>query len=138
MRAETAISYLLRNASPLTALLANGAASVYPGQAPQGVALPAVVVEFISGRELTTIDANSAFGLNQARIQVTGIAGQGNYVALKNVLEQVRIACNYQRGTLNGVRVVSIIRDSVGPDLRDDDLQVYTQSIDFQVTYQEP
>lgn len=138
MRAEKAIAYLLGNAAALTSLLANGAASIYPGQAPQGAALPLVVYEFVSGQQLTTIDANAPFGLMQARIQVTVLAAHGDYVTLKSALEQVRIACNYQRGVFNGVRIVSIIRDSVGPDLRDDDLQVYTQSIDFQVTYQEP
>jgi hypothetical protein len=150
MRAEKAVDYLLKNASGLTALLANGAGSIYPGYVPQSYQgtgapqtgfLPAVTYEVISGQELTTIDALSAFGLCQARMQITAIAsgatGDG-YASVKAVLEQVRLALNYQRGTFNGVRVVSIIRDTVGPDLRDDDRQLYTQSLDFQITYQEP
>ena len=137
MRAEKAIKYLLNNAAGVTALVGSGsAARIYPGQLPQAATLPGLVVEHISGIELTTIDANSAFGLMQARIQVTAVCK--TYPEVKTLLEQVRLACNYQRGVFNGVRVVSIIRDSMGPDLRDDDVQLYTQSIDFYVTYQEP
>ena len=138
MRAEKAIEYLLSNASGLTALLTKGAGSIWPGQAPQGAVPPLLVYEFISGNELITIDANSAFGLIQARMQVTAVVPQNDYPKLKAVLEQVRIACNYQRGVFNGVRVVSILRNSIGPDLRDDDLMLLSQNIDFEVTYQEP
>jgi hypothetical protein len=140
MRAEKAVHTLLAAASAVTTLLgapqAPATANIWAGQAPQGVAFPVIVVEHISARELTTIDANSAFGLNQARLQVTAIAKTYNDV--KAVLEQIRIALNYQRGTVSGVRVISIIRDTVGPDLRDDDRKLFSQSIDFQVTYQEP
>ena len=134
MRAEKVINALLNAASGVTALVAN---RIYGGgQLPQGTALPAIVVEHVSSNELTTIDANAAFGLMKARIQVTVLAK--NYVDQKAVLEQVRIACNYQRGVIATVRVITVLRDTVGPDQRDDDMQVYTQSIDFQVTYQEP
>lgn len=138
MRAEKVINALLKNASALTALLAGGSSNaIYGGgQLPQGTALPACVVEHVVTNELTTIDANAAFGLMRTRIQVTVLAK--DYPTQKAVLEQVRIACNYQRGLIASVRVVSVLRDNVGPDLRDDDMQVYTQSIDFQVTYQEP
>ena len=134
MRAEQAIYALLNAATALTALV--GPRIFGGGQLAQGVALPAVVVEHVSSVELTTIDANAAFGLVQSRIEVTAIAK--TYAEVKAVLEQVRVACNYQRGLINGVRVVSVIRDSVGPDQRDDDMQIFTQSIDFQVTFQEP
>ena len=133
MRAEKAIYALLSAGAGVTALVGT---RIFPGQMPQATVLPGLVIEHISGQELTTIDANSAFGLMQARIQVTAVCK--TYPEVKAVIEQVRLACNYQRGVFNGVRVVSIIRDSMGPDLRDDDLQLYTQSLDFQVTYQEP
>lgn len=124
---------LLNAASGVTAL--TGTRIYGGGQLPQGTALPAVVVEHVNANELTTIDANAAFGLMKARMQCTVLAK--SYPEQKALLEQVRIACNYQRGLINGVRVITILRDTVGPDQRDDDMQVYTQSIDFQVTYQE-
>ena len=52
-------------------------------------------------------------------------------------VEQVRIACNYQSGTIAGVRVISVLRDSVSPDSRDDQLGLDMQSIDFMVTHYE-
>ena len=134
MRAEKALNTLLNAAPGLTALV--GARIYGGGQLPQGTVLPAVVVEHVSSNELTTIDANSAFGLMKARLQCTVLAK--DYPTQKLVLEQVRIACNYQRGVIGGVRVVSVLRDTIGPDQRDDAMQVYSQSIDFQVTYQEP
>ena len=134
MRAEKAINALLNAAAGLTALV--GTRIYGGGQLPQGTVLPACVVEHVSSNELTTIDANAAFGLMKARIQCTVLAK--DYPTQKAVLEQVRIACNYQRGVIAGVRVITVLRDTVGPDMRDDAMQVYTQSIDFQVTYQEP
>ena len=137
MRAEKVINNLLNAAAGITALVGSGsAARIYPGIVPQDSALPALVVEHISGNELTTLDANAAFGLVQSRIQVTALAK--TYPEVKALIEQVRIACNYQRGVIATVRVVSVLRDTVGPDLRDDDMQIYSQSIDFQVTFQEP
>lgn len=133
MRAEKAINALLNAAAGVIALVPAGP---YPGIVPQAAALPALAVEHVSSAELTTIDANAAFGLVQSRIQVTAIAK--TYPEVKALIEQVRIACNYQRGVLDGVRVVSVIRDNLGPDQRDDDRQLYSQSIDFQVTFQEP
>ena len=133
MRAEKVITALLNAAAGVTALVAD---RIYPGILPQGAAMPALSVEHVISEELTTIDAIAAFGLVRSRIQVTALAK--SYPEVKALIEQVRIACNYQRGVVATVRVVSVLRDTVGPDLRDDDLRVFSQSIDFQVTYQEP
>jgi hypothetical protein len=133
MRAEKVITALLNGSAAVVALLAD---RVYPSQVPQGKPLPAAVVDHISSNELTTIDANAAYGLVRSRIQVTVLAN--SYPAQKALLEEVRLACNYQRGVIAGVRVVSVIRDTVGPDMRDDDRGVFYQSVDFQVTHQEP
>jgi hypothetical protein len=133
MRAEKAITALLLDTAGVAALVSD---RVYPGQLPQGTRLPAAVVEHIDTNELTTLDAAAEFGLVRSRIQVTVLAS--TYPAQKALLEQVRLACNYQRGSIAGVWVVSVIRDTVGPDLRDDDRGVFYQSVDFQVTHQEP
>lgn len=133
MRAEQVIYALLSEAAGVTALVGT---RIYPGVLPQGTALPALALEFISGVELPTVDATAGFNLLQARVQVTAIAK--TYAEVKTVLEAVRAACNFQRGTIAGVHVVSVRRDTIGPDLRDDDVQLFTQSIDFGITYQEP
>lgn len=137
MRAEKVINTLLNGAAGVTALVGSGAAArIYPPVLPQGVAFPCIAVEHITTVELDTIDALSAYGLVRTRIQVTAIAK--DYPGLKALMDEVRKACNYQRGVISGVRVVSVVRDSMGPDDRDDALGVVSQSIDFQVTHQEP
>lgn len=133
MRAEKAIHALLAQAVAVTAIVGD---RIYSHTLLQGEPLPALVVEHVSTVQLSTLDAAAEFGLMQSRIQVTGLAGA--YPALKDLLEQVRIACNYQRGLIAGVRVNSVVRDVVGPDFSDDDRTVFHQSIDFIVTFQEP
>ena len=133
MRAEKVIRSLLMAASGVTALVSDRA---YPHIIPQGATLPALAVEHISTVDLFTLDASAAYGLTQSRIQVTAIAK--DYVTQKALLEEVRKACTYQRGTIAGVGVVSVLRDGVGPDIRDDDVGIFTQSVDFLVTYREP
>lgn len=133
MRAEKAIHALLSGAGGVTALVA---ARIYPHTLLQGEPLPALVVEHVSTVPMPTLDASAGFGLMQSRIQVTALAG--SYPALKDLIEQVRIACNYQRGVIAGTRVNSVVRDFVGPDFSDDARTVFHQSIDFLVTFQEP
>lgn len=133
MRAEKAIRALLMQASAVTTLVSD---RCYPGQLPQGCALPALVVEHISTVDKPTLDAASAFGLVQSRIQVTALAS--SYPQQKSLADAVITACRYQRGVIAGVRVISVVRELVGPDLRDDDRSVFYQSVDFLVTFQEP
>ena len=132
MRAEKVIRTLLLADTGVTALVA---ARIYPAQLPQGTALPALIITHISTIELPTLDAQAAYSLMRARIEVTAIAS--DYATQKNLLEAVRKACNYQRGTIAGVSVASVRRDTLGPDLRNDDMQVFTQTLDFFVTYKE-
>lgn len=133
MRAEQALYALLAADAGIAARVAS---RIYPGQLPQGTLLPALVVEHVDSQPLPTIDAQAGFSLVQSRLQVTALAK--TYTDQKAVLDAVRAALNYQRGVIAGVRVMHIVRDTVGPDLRDDDLQVYVQSMDFMVTFQEP
>ncbi len=134
MRAEKAIRTLLTQAAGLTALVP--AARMYPHTVPQGELLPALVIEHVSTVPRPTLDAQAAFGLMQARIQVTALAA--SYPAQQALVEQIVLACNYQRGLIAGVRVSSVVRELIGPDMTDDDRTVFHQSIDFLVTYQEP
>lgn len=132
MRGEKVITALLNAASGVTALVGT---RIYPPPLPQGVALPALAVEHISTVDLPTIDANAGYNLVQTRIEVTALAK--DYPTQKLLIEQVRQAITFQRGTVAGVQVISILRGLVGPDLRDDDMQLFTQSIDFLVTLRE-
>lgn len=136
MRAEKVIYALLAADSGVTSLLGSGQSMrVYPGRLPQNTNMPAVAYEVISGIELTPIDAQAGRQVMQTRVQVTAMAK--NYGEVKAVLEAVRIACLYKSGVIAGVTVLSVTRDNVGADLRDDDLALYLQSIDFVVMYYE-
>jgi len=133
MRAEKAIRTQLLAASAVTAVVAD---RIWPAQLPQGTAYPAIVITHISTVPLPTLDAFSAFGLMRSRVQVTVLAN--DYATQKALLDAVQQACNFQRGTFNGVKVNSTTRDLIGPDLRDDDRSVYLQSVDFLVVFVEP
>ncbi len=133
MRAEKAIRALLMQASAVTSLVGE---RCYPGQLPQGCALPALVVQHVSTVDRPTLDAAAPFGLVQSRIQVTVLAS--TYPIQKSLADAVITACRYQRGVISGVRVNSVVRELVGPDLRDDERSVFYQSVDFLVTFQEP
>ena len=41
------------------------------------------------------------------------------------------------RGVVNGVRVESLVKDTIGPDLRDDAIGSFIGSQDFIITYVE-
>jgi len=132
MSAEKVIYALLDAYAPLTAIVST---RIYAGSIPQESALPAIAYDHVSTVELTTIDANSPYGLVSSRIQVT--VASDDYPQLKEIITLIRKACNYKRGTINGVIVNSITRDLIGPDFKNEDQSLYFQSIDFKVLYHE-
>lgn len=134
MSAEKIIYALLAADSAVSAVVSS---RIYPGELPQGAALPALVVSHLTTVPQPTMDAASAFTLVQSRVEVTLLV-KADYVTLKSLLKKVRQACEYKRGTIASTVAVSVVRDLVGPDARDSDLDVLSQTIDFMVTWQDP
>lgn len=132
MRAEKVIYTLLTGDSGVATQVG---ARIYPSRLPQNTPMPAIAYQVVSAQEVTPIDALAGYQLVRARVQVTAMGK--NYADVKNTLEAVRLACNYKSGVIGGVRVVSIVRDSFGPDLRDDELALYIQSLDLMVEHYE-
>jgi len=136
MRAEAVIYALLGASSGLATLVST---RIYPSRLPQNTTMPAVAYEVISGVELTPIDAAAGRQVMRTRVQVTALGKL--YSDVKAVLEQARLACLYKSGVIStpigNVTVLSVTRDMVGPDTRDDDLGLYMQSIDFMVMHYE-
>lgn len=132
MRAEKVIRSLLVATPALNAVVES---RIYPAPAPQATTLPCVTYAHVSTVVLPTISASGAYSLVQSRIDVTAITK--TYAQQKALIEAIRIALDYQRGVIAGVEVISVIRGSIGPDARDDDLTLYSQSIDFLVTLRE-
>jgi hypothetical protein len=135
MRAEKVIYALLVADAGVTGLAGTAPVRVYPSHLPQNTVMPAITVQVVSGMESPVIDAQAGQSLVMSRIQVT-VMGK-DYKQLKDLVEAVRLACLYKSGLIAGVRVLAILRDGVGPDLRDDDLDLYLQSIDFMVRHYE-
>lgn len=132
MRAEKVIHDLMAADPGLAALVST---RIYPGRLPQQTPMPAISYEFVSGSEILPINAQAGGALMKSRVQVTALAK--SYSDCKAVLEAVRKAVLYQRGRISGVQVISITRDTVGPDLRDDELGLYLQGVDYVVVHDE-
>lgn len=130
MRAEKAIRSLLLASPTVSGLVAN---RIYPVTLPDNVSLPALVIDHISTVEQPTIDANAPLALVESRISVTAIAN--DYPTLKTLIDACRAACNFKRGTIAGVSVVSVRRALVGPEYKDDELRSYAQPQDFMVLH---
>nr|WP_308937376.1 hypothetical protein [Duganella sp. CY15W] len=111
------------------------AAKVVLGTIKQGTVLPAISVKHISTMPMAAIDAQADFSLVSSRVQVT--VETKDRVTLDAVLEVVRKCCNYQRGIIAGLTVVSVVRDLLGPAPDDNDAGIYDQTIDFRITYYE-
>lgn len=126
------IRAILSGNAPLLAFVP--ASRIVSGLLPQGTAAPALSIEEVSNVPQPTIDAQ-AYNLMRSRVQVTVVAS--SYVQQKAVAELVRVACEYQRGTIAGRRVASIVLENSGPDMRDANAQLYTQPLDFLVVHQQ-
>ena len=96
--------------------------------------LPAIGLSEISRREQATVDSSSR--MVTARVQVTVHAN--DYGLQKELLQAARLGDGVFTGTIAGVDVRSVLRDVVGPDLRDPAADLFQQSRDFIVTYLEP
>lgn len=131
MSAVKAVRTLLA-ASP--GVLAVAGDRVYSGDVPLNVMLPAIGVSEVSNTPVGAFDAQAEASLASSRVQVT--VHVKTYPELAGALLAARRACNFGRGQIAGVDVVSIVRDVVGPDLEHE--SSHSKSIDFMVTHYEP
>lgn len=131
MSGVAVIRYLLANSASLTAQVP--AARIFAGTIPQGSALPAIGVTQISGVERRTVAMDEPPRHRQDRVQVTVLAA--TYPSKKTILALVRTACANQSGSVNGVKLDSILPDGEGPDLDDPAATIYEQSRDFLVRW---
>lgn len=128
-----AVRALLLGAASVTARV--HADSIVAGDVPAKASLPALGIMEISSVPVGAFDAHAEYSVVTSRVQVTAMAKE--YPDVKALIDLVRRACNFQRGPIAGVSVISVVRDTVGPDL-EDLAGNHIQSIDFKVTYHEP
>lgn len=138
MRAEAVIMTLLNASAQVTALVGN---RIYLARMVENDPYPAIVVEAVSGVLVPPINAKAGMQLMQARIQVTALSRK--IADVKNLLDYARIALEFQSGVIAAnlndaivnVTVQAIVRDSIGPDFKNDDMSVYLQSHDYMVMH---
>jgi len=130
MSAVKAVIALLLAAPDVVALAGD---RVFPGDVPLKQLRPAIAVREVGNNREGAIDAQAEASLATSRVQVT--VHVKDYPEIAGVLRAVRKACNFERGLIAGVDVVSIVRDLIGPDL--DFPDGWGKSIDFMVTHYE-
>ena len=134
MSAGKIIYFLLANDLEVSALTGT---RIMGGIIPQATPLPAIAFN-----HLASVERNKVISLNENISIISSVmevsAHTKSYAQTKALLFSVRNALRNRRGTLAGFVVHSVLMENIGPDLVDDDAKIYSQSIDFQVTYAQP
>lgn len=102
---------------------------------PAGVALPAITISQISVGTFAPTIAGDGDDVCRARVQVTVHAK--SRPSQKAIQKLVRTALPRMRRTVGDVPVESLVKDIIGPDLRDDTIGSFIGSQDFIITYVE-
>lgn len=131
MKAEQIIYSLLTNDAALAAIVGT---DIYPVALPRNVkASTYVVTQVISNIMRPTIDGHHKQNLYQARVQIDCVATL--YPKLCELVQAVRLACNFKRGTIAGARVTSVSLALEGPQNFDDEQRLFVQPVDFIIIY---
>lgn len=132
MSGSIAIRHLLANKATLTAVVP-AARIVVAASLPTGTALPAINVSQISSVEVLTVAMTESKRLRSDRVQV--MAHASTPAQLRQILNLIRTACPDTKGTVNGIKLDSILPDLEGPDLSQPDAAIYSMSRDFFVRW---
>jgi hypothetical protein len=127
-----AIKHLLHSDAALVAVVP--VAKIKSGPIAQGTTLPAISVSHVSTIRRHAI-ASTSSEFCTSRVQITVMAK--SYPEQKSILALIRAALPRTRGSVNGVIVDSLLKDIDGPDFREDDAEIYMQSVDYIITYSE-
>ena len=129
-----AVTYALLSADAgVTAIVP--AARIYASMLDEGVALPAVVIMLISTMDQSTIDPTSPFQLRRSRVQVNALAQ--DYAQAQALGRAVNAAMAFERGTIAGVTVTSVVRDWTHADDFDPELHAHLVAADFLIVWHE-
>ena len=106
---------------------------VYPVIRPQAGTLPAVVTTLISLVADGVLDQTAGPNLYRARVQAD--CYDDTFAGLKALVDAVRAAVHLKSGTYAGKTVVASVMDAVAADDVDLDTGVYSQAVDFLITF---
>ena len=133
MTAESVLYALMSGAGPVTAIVGD---RIYPVVLPEGKPLPALVLEHVSTYRPPVIDAFAGTHMTQTRMQANCLAL--SHTACRALADAARAAAQFQRGTIAGVLVHSVLHAGEGPTTYDAETGAFHQPIDFMVTHQQP
>jgi hypothetical protein len=130
MSSTAIVRYILANDTGLTAVVP--ATAIAAGVVPINTVLPAISITEISS--LPRGNVNAPDGFYRDRVQVTVEAT--TYPQAKQIIALIRaVFTTYKRGTVNGFNCDSVIPDTAGPDLFDQQTNIHSQSLDFIVRW---
>lgn len=132
MSPEKIIVALLEGDAGVTALVGT---RIYPAATSQGVDRPAAFYELIADVPQPTLSASVGENVNVARVSVLCVGA--TYTSARELGEAVRTACHLKHGTFAGVKVISSVLASRGPDFSDAEQGSFVNPLDFSITYQE-
>lgn len=124
---------LLSGAAAVTAITST---RIYPVELPEGVALPAIVMDLISNVREGAIDAAASRHVTRARVQVSLLTS--SYTQQESLRNAVVAAMQFQRGAIGGESVISVLKGPDGPTSFDAGMgDVYHHPVDFFLTFYE-
>lgn len=131
MKIEAVMRSLLKSDVGVAALTDQ----VWPVVLPKGnPAQKYITTQVISNLPRPTIDGFHKLNLYTARVQCDCVAP--TYPELVALVEAVRVACNFKRGTIATAQVTSVVLALEGPQSFDDEQRLFMQPVDFIITYQ--
>lgn len=132
MNPELIVASML-NVAGITALVGNRRAM---GQLPQNTAFPALVYTIVDATPMPHLNYSVERQMARARIQINPIAK--TIPEVKSILDAIRAAMDFKLQQVYATKtVISSRMELLGPIEKDDDLGVWTQSVDYMLMWYE-
>lgn len=132
MNPELIVAAML-NVAGVTNLVGNRRAM---GQLPQNTAFPALVYTIVDATPMPHLNYSVERQMARARIQINPIAK--TIPEVKSILDAIRAAMDFKLQQVYATKtVISSRMELLGPIEKDDDLGVWTQSVDYMLMWYE-
>ena len=131
MSADAVVYALLSGAGAVTAIVGT---RIYPVLLPEKQPTPAIVYEQISSVREPAIDAQAATHTTRSRYQINLLST--DHAVARTLRAAVVAALQFQRGSIGGITVHSVLHAGEGPVGFDQQLGLFFLPIDFLVTHQ--
>jgi hypothetical protein len=106
---------------------------IYPRKLPQNPTMGAITYQLITGESFESLTGSS--GLTFRRFQFD--AWSSGYILAKQLAEQIRLALQGFTGTVSGVKITGILKESDNGDFFDHETNLWRVSADYNVHHEE-